>query len=235
MPLFHGNALMACLFPALVGGSSVVLRRRFSASAFLPDVRRHGCTFFNYVGRALSYVLAQPETPEDADNQLRWCLGSEASPRDRREFKRRFGCPVVEGYSSSEGAVVIQPFGGMPRGALGRAQEGADVVGFAYSGPFRSRPAYAGTRESSIYLAPAARGRGLGRALYAELLERLDAAGVHTVLAVVALPNDASEALHRSCGFTPVGVLEQVGYKFGAWVDTALWQLRLGDDEPAPG
>ena len=128
MPLFHGNALMANLFPALVGGSSVVLKRRFSASEFLPDVRRHGCTFFNYVGRALSYVLAQPETPLDGDNQLAWCLGSEASPRDRAEFKRRFGCFVVEGYSSSEGGVVIQPFSGMPKGALGRPLDGVDVV-----------------------------------------------------------------------------------------------------------
>jgi fatty-acyl-CoA synthase len=128
MPLFHGNALMANLFPALVGGSSVVLKPRFSASSFLPDVRRHGCTYFNYVGRALSYILAQPETPDDADNQLRWCLGSEASPRDRREFKRRFGCFVMEGYSSSEGGVVIQPFSGMPKGALGRPAEGTDVV-----------------------------------------------------------------------------------------------------------
>jgi fatty-acyl-CoA synthase len=128
MPLFHGNALLANLFPALVAGASVVLRPRFSASAFLPDVRRHGCTFFNYVGRALSYVLAQPEAPDDADNPLRWCLGSEASPRDRREFKRRFGCLVVEGYSSSEGGVVIQPFAGMPKEALGRPLPGADVV-----------------------------------------------------------------------------------------------------------
>ena len=128
MPLFHGNALMANLFPALVGGSRVVLKRRFSASEFLPDVRRHGCTYFNYVGRALSYLLAQPETPDDADNQLTWCLGSEASPRDRREFRRRFGCFVMEGYSSSEGGVVIQPFSGMPKGALGRPVEGTDVV-----------------------------------------------------------------------------------------------------------
>jgi fatty-acyl-CoA synthase len=105
-----------------------VLKRRFSASEFLPDVRRHGCTYFNYVGRALSYLLAQPETPDDADNQLTWCLGSEASPRDRREFKRRFGCFVMEGYSSSEGGVVIQPFSGMPKGALGRPLDGVDVV-----------------------------------------------------------------------------------------------------------
>jgi fatty-acyl-CoA synthase len=128
MPLFHGNALLANLFPAAVAGASVVLRPRFSASAFLSDVRRHGCTFFNYVGRALAYILAQPETAADADNRLAWCLGSEASPQDRKEFRRRFGCFVVEGYSSSEGAVVIQPFSGMPPGALGRPKEGADVV-----------------------------------------------------------------------------------------------------------
>ena len=128
MPLFHGNALLANLFPAVVAGASVVLRRRFSASAFLPDVREHGCTYFNYVGRALSYLLAQPPTADDADNALVWCLGSEASPRDRREFRRRFGCLVVEGYSSSEGGVVIQPFSGMPPEALGRPAEGVDVV-----------------------------------------------------------------------------------------------------------
>ncbi len=128
MPLFHGNALLANLFPAMVSGASVALRRRFSASELLPDVRRYGCTYFNYVGRALSYVLAQPERPDDADNPLRWCLGSEASPRDRKEFRRRFGCFVAEGYSSSEGAVVITPFSGMPSGALGRPADGADVA-----------------------------------------------------------------------------------------------------------
>ena len=128
MPLFHGNALLANLFPGWAGGSAVVLRRRFSASAFMPDVRRHGCTYFNYVGRALSYILAVPEAPDDADNALVWCLGSEASPRDRREFRRRFDCFVVEGYSSSEGAVVIQPYSGMPPDALGRPNEGVDVA-----------------------------------------------------------------------------------------------------------
>lgn len=127
MPLFHGNALLANLFPAAVKGASVVLRPRFSASAFLPDVRRHGCTYFNYVGRALSYILAQPEAPDDADNTLKWGLGSEASPSDVEAFRRRFRCYVVEGYGSSEGAVVIQPFPGMPPEALGRPKEGQDV------------------------------------------------------------------------------------------------------------
>jgi fatty-acyl-CoA synthase len=128
MPLFHGNALLANLFPALVKGATVVLRRRFSATAFLPDVQRFGCTFFNYVGRALSYVLAQPESPEERHNQLKWGLGSEASPRDRKEFRRRFGCMIVEGYGSSENAVVIQPGPDTPPGALGRPKEGLDVA-----------------------------------------------------------------------------------------------------------
>lgn len=128
MPLFHANALLGNLFPGLSAGAAVVLKRRFSASNFLSDVRRHRITSFNYVGRALSYILAQPPTPDDADNALTFCLGSEASPRDRREFRRRFGCLVVEGYSSSEGGVVIRPFPGMPKEALGRPSEGTDVV-----------------------------------------------------------------------------------------------------------
>jgi phosphinothricin acetyltransferase len=104
------------------------------------------------------------------------------------------------------------------------AVEAGSVVGFAHSGPFRPRPAYAGTRETSVYLASSARGRGIGRALYAELLERLDAAGVHTAMAVIALPNAASEALHQSLGFERVGVLREVGHKFGRYIDTAWWQ-----------
>lgn len=128
MPLFHGNALLANLFPSAVSGATVVLRPRFSASAFLPDVRRYGCTYFNYVGRALSYLLTLPPADDDADNTLKWGLGSEASPRDVAEFRRRFRCYVVEGYGSSEGAVVIQPFPGMPPEALGRPKEGLDVA-----------------------------------------------------------------------------------------------------------
>lgn len=102
---------------------------------------------------------------------------------------------------------------------------GERLVGYAYSGPFRPRPAYAATTEVSVYLAAESRGRGLGRALYAELLRRLDALpDVHTQVAVVALPNDASEALHRAMGFEKVGVLREVGHKFGRYVDTAWYQ-----------
>jgi acyl-CoA synthetase (AMP-forming)/AMP-acid ligase II len=128
MPMFHLNALMGSLFPGLSSGSRVVLKRRFSASTFLSDIREHSCTSFNYVGRALSYILAQPPTAHDAENALVFCMGAEASLRDRKEFRRRFGCFVVEGYTSSEGGVSINPFAGMPEEALGRPPDGMDVA-----------------------------------------------------------------------------------------------------------
>lgn len=103
----------------------------------------------------------------------------------------------------------------------------SDVVGYAYSSSYRPRPAYARTREVSVYLAGEAREQGLGRALYEELLRRLRTDGIHQVLAVIALPNDPSEALHRACGFSRVGVLPEVGWKFNRWIDTALWGLTL--------
>src|SRR5581483_1394467 len=128
MPLFHANALVANLFPATITGATVALRRRFSATGFIEDLGRYGCTFFNYVGRALSYILAVPESPSDRDNNLKWILGSEASARDRAEFRRRFGCPVFEGYGSSENAVIISPVPGTPRASLGKPQPGMEVV-----------------------------------------------------------------------------------------------------------
>ena len=105
------------------------------------------------------------------------------------------------------------------------AARGGDVLGYAFSGPFRPRPAYDGTKEVSVYLSTKARGLGLGSLLYGALLARLDAlADVHTQVAVIALPNDASIALHRRHGFTEVGVLREVGRKFDRWVDTTWWQ-----------
>jgi phosphinothricin acetyltransferase len=107
------------------------------------------------------------------------------------------------------------------------ADSGSGVVGYAYSSSYRPRPAYARTREVSVYLDATARGQGLGRLLYDELLARLRGDGVHQVLAVIALPNDASEALHRACGFERVGLLPEVGWKFDRWIDTAMWGLTL--------
>jgi phosphinothricin acetyltransferase len=107
------------------------------------------------------------------------------------------------------------------------ADAASAVVGYAYSSSYRPRPAYARTREVSVYLDASSRGHGLGRLLYDALLARLRADGVHQVLAVVALPNDASEALHRGCGFERVGLLPEVGWKFDRWIDTAVWGLTL--------
>jgi fatty-acyl-CoA synthase len=119
MPFFHGNAIMAVWAPTLAVGATFATRRKFSASGFLPDVRRFGATFFNYVGKSLAYVLATPELPDDADNPLRRGFGTEASERDIAEFQRRFGCRIVEGYGSSEGGATINRVPDMPNGALG--------------------------------------------------------------------------------------------------------------------
>ena len=128
MPLFHGNALNTCVVPALVSGATLVLRRRFSASGFMADVRHYGVTYFNYVGRALAYVLATEPAPDDADNTLLFGFGTDASPQDISAFKRRFSCPIVEGYGSSEGAISMARGPGTPRGSLGLPPPGTDVV-----------------------------------------------------------------------------------------------------------
>lgn len=128
MPLFHGNALHSSVFPALRTGATLVLREKFSASEFLADVRRCGATFFNTVGRALGYVLATPPTEHDRDHRVKYALGPEASQAHIRAFRTRFGIAVIEGYGSSEGAIVMVPVPGMPRGALGRPLEDLDVI-----------------------------------------------------------------------------------------------------------
>jgi phosphinothricin acetyltransferase len=101
------------------------------------------------------------------------------------------------------------------------------VLGFAYSGWFRPRPAYGRTRETSIYLHRDARGQGLGRALYGDLLNRLRGDGMHLAVAVIAQPNPASVALHEGLGFDVVGTFSEIGEKFGRYVDTRWYQLRL--------
>ena len=127
MPLFHGNALFACWGPALAVGAQVVLRRKFSASRFLADVREFDCTYFTYVGRTIAYVLGQPPTPHDRDHRLRMGFGTEASALDRERFLERFGCPLVEGYGSSEAVVAILRTPDTPANALGR--ERPDMAG----------------------------------------------------------------------------------------------------------
>lgn len=107
------------------------------------------------------------------------------------------------------------------------AEAGGAVLGYAHAGPWKTRAAYARTVETSIYVDAGACGRGLGRRLYAALLGRLRAMGMHAAIGGAALPNPASIALHESLGFEHVGIFREVGCKFGRWIDVGYWQLRL--------
>jgi L-amino acid N-acyltransferase YncA len=101
------------------------------------------------------------------------------------------------------------------------------VLGYAYLSQFRPKSAYRFTVEDSIYLAPAATGRGVGVLLLAALLERGRAAGAHSVIAVITSPGAASVAIHARAGFVDSGVTRDAGFKFGQWVDTVQMQLLL--------
>jgi len=128
MPLFHSNAIMAGWGPALASGTTIALAPKFSASGFLADVRRYGATYANYVGKPLTYIMGTPEQPDDADNPLQVVFGNEANDRDIEAFGTRFGCVVVDSYSSTENAVVVQRVPEMPAGSLGVPLDGVKVL-----------------------------------------------------------------------------------------------------------
>ncbi|HTL84913.1 MAG TPA: AMP-binding protein [Acidimicrobiia bacterium] len=128
MPMFHSNALYAGWSPAVYAGATIALRRRFSASAFIDDVRRYGVTYFNYVGKPLSYILATPPRPDDRDNTLTLVLGNEGTEHDVARFSERFGVPVTDSYGSTEGGMMVRRSPEQPAGALGLLPEGALVV-----------------------------------------------------------------------------------------------------------
>lgn len=115
------------------------------------------------------------------------------------------------------------------------AESDGRCLGYAYAGPFRLRPAYRFTVENSIYIAPEAIGQGLGRLLLAELIARCERAGARQMLAVIGdSANQASVGLHRALGFSHVGVLQAVGWKFDAWRDVVLMQRALGTGASRP-
>ncbi len=128
MPLFHTNSLMSGFAPALVAGASLSLARRFSASRFLADVRHYGATWFNYTGKALTYLLATPERPDDGENTLRVAFGNEGSPRVVEEATRRFGFRIIDVFGSTEGAIALDRSGDRPRSSIGRLRQGILVV-----------------------------------------------------------------------------------------------------------
>ena len=117
-------------------------------------------------------------------------------------------------------------------------EEGGALLGYAYASPFRTRSAYRFTVEDSVYVAPEAQGRGVGRALLAELIARCEALGARQMLAVIGdSANAASIALHRAAGFEMSGTTRAVGYKAGRWVDIVSMQRALGPgaEEPPSG
>jgi phosphinothricin acetyltransferase len=107
------------------------------------------------------------------------------------------------------------------------AEQDGQVVGYATTSRWRPKPAYDTTVESSVYVHPAATGRGVGRQLYNALFDAIGREDVRTIVAGVALPNDASVALHERFGFTRVGVFTAVGRKFDRYWDVAWFQKQM--------
>jgi phosphinothricin acetyltransferase len=101
------------------------------------------------------------------------------------------------------------------------------VVGVAYAAPFHGRAAYQWTAEATVYVDPSSQRRGVGDALYSELLSRLQSQGFHSAVAVIALPNEPSVRLHERHGFIRVGRMIEAGYKLGAWHDVGFWQCTF--------
>ncbi len=141
----------------------------------------------------------------------------EYEPPDEAEMARRQAAVLEAGY----------PY-------LAAEMDGA-VVGYAYASAYRSRPGYRFACENSVYVAPAAKGRGVGKALLIRLIAECTERGYRQMIAVIGnLGNHGSIALHRACGFTVVGVLPSIGWKLDRWVDCVLMQRPLGEGDGTP-
>ena len=109
------------------------------------------------------------------------------------------------------------------------------IVGYAYVGPYRARPAYRFAVENSVYVAPQSVRRGFGRALLARLIVEAERSGFRQMIAVIGdTANAGSVELHRAAGFRMVGTFENVGFKFGRWLDSVLMQRALGKGAEEP-
>ena len=104
------------------------------------------------------------------------------------------------------------------------------IIGYAYASKWKARSAYRHSAESTVYLQQDRVGQGIGRQLYAELLDRLRKTGLHCVIGGIALPNVPSQKLHEALGFKKVAQFEQVGWKFGKWIDVGYWELIFSSD-----
>ncbi|RZT08179.1 phosphinothricin acetyltransferase [Duganella sp. CF402] len=130
--------------------------------------------------------------------------------------------PVTDGAMAQRIADVQD--GGLPWLV---AERDGKVLGYAYATKWRVRHAYRFSVESSVYLAPEAARQGVGSALYTALLTQLAERGCHLVIGGIALPNEASVALHEKMGYEKVAHFREVGFKFGRWIDVAYWQKTL--------
>lgn len=111
------------------------------------------------------------------------------------------------------------------------AEEEGEILGYAYAGPFRPRPAYRWSVEDSIYLSPDAQGKGVGYQLLIKLIEEAESRGFRQMVAIIGGASAASIAVHTKAGFEHSGVMKATGYKHGQWLDTAIMQLVLGDGQ----
>jgi len=114
------------------------------------------------------------------------------------------------------------------------ADAGGEVIGYAYAGPHHTRPGYRWSVNISVYIEPGSQGRGIGRALYAELLAVLRRLGIVNAYAGIALPNAGSVRLHEAIGMKRIAVYERVGFKFDAWHDVAWYGMRLVEPAEPP-
>ena len=149
-----------------------------------------------------------------ADNVLRGTGTFELEPPDAAEMARRRADVLGKGLPWLV------------------AEKDGQVLGYAYANWFKPRPAYRFSAEDSIYVADSARGMGVGRKLLAELAAQAEAAGVRKLLAVIGdSANAGSIGVHRALGFTDVGIMKSVGWKFGAWRDIVLMEKSLGEGD----
>ena len=167
----------------------------------------------------MTSIPIRPALPHDLaaitaiyDHAVRYGTASfEIEPPDEREMARRYEALRAGGYP-----YLVAEIGG-------------NIAGYAYAGPYRERPAYHWCVEDSIYIAPQSQRHGIGRALLDRLIAEAEAGGFRQMIAVVGdSANTGSIELHRRAGFRMVGTFDNVGFKFGRWLDSVLMQRPLG-------
>ncbi|SKA21144.1 GNAT family N-acetyltransferase [Consotaella salsifontis] len=174
----------------------------------------------------MTEVLIRPAVAADipaitaiyADAVLYGTASYELTPPDEAEMAHRFEGLVNQSY----------PY------FVGETADGA-LLGYAYAGPFRTRPAYRWIVEDSVYLAPQAQGKGVGRKLLTHLIAVCRDKGFRQMIAVIGGSDHiASIRLHERTGFEPIGIMRNSGFKHGRWLDTVLMQLSLGEGGATP-